>query len=111
MVLKDPVKSDDYLVRRLAAVEGYEMVSTDEKDEPFVLEKDQCWVLADNENVKPKVYDPRNRLAFTSRIRYHATVFSQIFFCSNCEPCLMRFMLRFLNSLHIAIWYFILTVL
>lgn len=54
VVLKDPIKSDDYLVRRLAAVEGYEMVSTDEKDEPFVLEKDQCWVLADNENVKPK---------------------------------------------------------
>ncbi|MCD9560723.1 hypothetical protein HAX54_019471 [Datura stramonium] len=54
VVLKDPIKSDDYLVRRLAAIEGYEMVSTDEKDEPFVLEKDQCWVLADNENVKPK---------------------------------------------------------
>ncbi|CAN4093518.1 unnamed protein product [Withania somnifera] len=54
VVLKDPIKSDDYLVRRLAAVEGYEMVSTDEKDEPFVLEKDQCWVLSDNENVKPK---------------------------------------------------------
>ncbi|KAJ8558154.1 hypothetical protein K7X08_004920 [Anisodus acutangulus] len=54
VVLKDPIKSDDYLVRRLAAIEGYEMVSTDEKDEPFVLEKDQCWVLADNEDVKPK---------------------------------------------------------
>ncbi|KAF3643134.1 putative mitochondrial inner membrane protease subunit 2-like isoform X2 [Capsicum annuum] len=54
VVLKDPIKSDDFLVRRLAAVEGYEMVSTDEKDEPFVLVKDQCWVLADNENVKPK---------------------------------------------------------
>lgn len=57
VVLKDPVNSDNYLVRRLAAIEGYEMVSTDEKDEPFVLEKDQCWVVADNENVKPKVYD------------------------------------------------------
>ncbi|XP_044501125.1 uncharacterized protein LOC123222428 [Mangifera indica] len=54
VVLKDPEKSDNYLVRRLAAIEGYEMVSTDEKDEPFVLEKDQCWVLADNENIKPK---------------------------------------------------------
>ncbi|KAI5680087.1 hypothetical protein M9H77_01314 [Catharanthus roseus] len=54
VVLKDPVNSDNYLVRRLAAIEGYEMVSTDEKDEPFVLEKDQCWVVADNENVKPK---------------------------------------------------------
>lgn len=55
VVLKDPQKSDNYLVRRLAATEGYEMVSKDEKDEPFVLEKDECWVLADNENTKPKV--------------------------------------------------------
>jgi hypothetical protein len=31
------------------------MASTDEKDEPFVLEKDQCWVLADNQALKPKV--------------------------------------------------------
>ncbi|XP_021280256.1 mitochondrial inner membrane protease subunit 1-like isoform X1 [Herrania umbratica] len=54
VVLKDPDSSDNYLVRRLAAIEGYEMVSTNEKDEPFVLEKDQCWVLADNEKLKPK---------------------------------------------------------
>lgn len=54
-MLKDPEKSDNYLVRRLAAIEGYEMASTDEKDEPFILEKDQCWVLADNGDMKPKV--------------------------------------------------------
>ncbi|PQM36263.1 uncharacterized protein Pyn_39960 [Prunus yedoensis var. nudiflora] len=54
VVLKDPEKADNYLVRRLAAIEGYEMLSTDEKDEPFVLEKDECWVLADNESLKPK---------------------------------------------------------
>ncbi|XP_057425297.1 mitochondrial ATP-independent inner membrane protease subunit 2-like [Lotus japonicus] len=54
VVLKDPWKPDNYLVRRLAAVEGYEMASTDEKDEPFVLEKDQCWVVAENEKFKPK---------------------------------------------------------
>ncbi|GMP90655.1 hypothetical protein CsSME_00041675 [Camellia sinensis var. sinensis] len=54
VVLKDPQKTDNYLVRRLAAIEGYEMVSTNEKDVPFVLEKDQCWVLSDNENLKPK---------------------------------------------------------
>ncbi|KAJ8749111.1 hypothetical protein K2173_013718 [Erythroxylum novogranatense] len=54
VVLKDPSKSDNYLVRRLAAVEGYEMASTDEKDEPFILEEDQCWVLADNEKLKAK---------------------------------------------------------
>ncbi|CAK9162659.1 unnamed protein product [Ilex paraguariensis] len=54
VVLKNPENSDSHLVRRLAAIEGYEMVSADEKDEPFVLEKDQCWVLADNENLKPK---------------------------------------------------------
>ncbi|XP_073135237.1 mitochondrial ATP-independent inner membrane protease subunit 2-like [Henckelia pumila] len=60
VVLKDPTDSEKYLVRRLAAIEGYEMASTDAKDEPFVLEKDQCWVLADNENVKPKeAYDSR----------------------------------------------------
>lgn len=55
VVLKDPANSSNFLVRRLAAVEGYEMVSSDEKDEPFVLEENHCWVLADNENIKPKV--------------------------------------------------------
>lgn len=54
VVMKDPEKPDDRLVRRLAAVEGYEMASKDEKDEPFILEKDQCWVLSDNEALKPK---------------------------------------------------------
>ncbi|XP_058101615.1 mitochondrial ATP-independent inner membrane protease subunit 2-like [Magnolia sinica] len=54
VVLKDPENSNKYLVRRLAAVEGYEMVSIDVKDMPFVLEKDQCWVLSDNESIKPK---------------------------------------------------------
>lgn len=54
VVLKDPENSDNYLIRRLAAIEGYELVSSDEKDEPFVLEKDQCWVLSDNESLKPK---------------------------------------------------------
>ncbi|XP_068666916.1 mitochondrial ATP-independent inner membrane protease subunit 2-like [Aristolochia californica] len=55
VVMKDPEKPDDYLVRRLAAVEGYEMVSNDEKDEPFVLRKDECWVSSDNESLKPKL--------------------------------------------------------
>jgi hypothetical protein len=55
VLLKDPEKSGNFVIRRLAALEGYEMVSNDEKDEPFVLEKDQCWVLADNLVLKPKV--------------------------------------------------------
>ncbi|XP_043725584.1 uncharacterized protein LOC122672149 [Telopea speciosissima] len=54
VVLKDLENPDNYMIRRLAAVEGYEMVSTEEKDEPFVLEKDECWVLSDNEALKPK---------------------------------------------------------
>lgn len=54
MVLKDPQNLSSFLVRRLAATEGYEMVSKDEKEEPFILEKDRCWVLADNEKLKPK---------------------------------------------------------
>ncbi|XP_065875939.1 mitochondrial ATP-independent inner membrane protease subunit 2-like [Euphorbia lathyris] len=61
VVLKDPEDSEKYLVRRLAATEGHEMSSTDEKDEPFVLENDQCWVLADNEKLKAKeANDSRN---------------------------------------------------
>ncbi|PON81742.1 Peptidase S26A, signal peptidase I [Trema orientale] len=54
VVLKNPENTESYIVRRVAAVEGYEMVSSDEKDEPFVLEKEECWVLADNEKLKPK---------------------------------------------------------
>lgn len=54
LVLKDPEKSSNYLVRRLAAIEGYEMVSTNPTDEPFVLESGKCWVLADNKDLKPK---------------------------------------------------------
>ncbi|KEH42522.1 peptidase S24/S26A/S26B/S26C family protein [Medicago truncatula] len=53
LVLKNPEKPDDYLVRRLAATE-YEMASIVEKDESFVLEKDQCWVVAGNGKLKAK---------------------------------------------------------
>uniref|UniRef100_A0A1J3F2K4 Mitochondrial inner membrane protease subunit 1 n=1 Tax=Noccaea caerulescens TaxID=107243 RepID=A0A1J3F2K4_NOCCA len=60
VVLKDPNETNKYLVRRLAALEGSEMISSDEKDEPFVLEKDQCWVVAENKEIKPKeAYDSR----------------------------------------------------
>ncbi|CAI8602828.1 unnamed protein product [Vicia faba] len=54
VVLKNPEKPDDYLVRRLAATGGYEMASTDQKDESFVLERGQCWVVAENEKLKVK---------------------------------------------------------
>ncbi|KAG5112792.1 hypothetical protein JHK82_036061 [Glycine max] len=54
VVMKDPEKPDNYLLRRLTAIEGYEVVSTDEKDEPFILEKDQCWVEAENEKLNAK---------------------------------------------------------
>ncbi|XP_041008526.1 uncharacterized protein LOC121252783 isoform X3 [Juglans microcarpa x Juglans regia] len=63
VLLRDPMKShNNFLVRRLAGIGGYhEMVSKDEKDEPFVLEKNQCWVLSDKENLKPKeANDSRN---------------------------------------------------
>jgi len=54
LVLKNPEKPDDYIIRRLAATE-YEMASTVEKDESFILEKDQCWVVAENGKLKAKV--------------------------------------------------------
>ncbi|XP_047324445.1 uncharacterized protein LOC124927973 [Impatiens glandulifera] len=76
VLLRDPDKSDNFLVRRLAAIEGNEMVSTDEKDEPFVLEKDECWVLSDNEALKPKeardsrTYGPMSVTDIVGRVVY-----------------------------------------
>lgn len=52
VLLKNPLDSDKFLVRRLAALGGHEMVSTDEKDEPFVIDYDHCWVLSDNKELK-----------------------------------------------------------
>ncbi|KAF2617011.1 hypothetical protein F2Q68_00038387 [Brassica cretica] len=61
VVLKDPNETLKYLVRRLAALQGSEMVSSDEKDKPFVLKKDQCWVFAENKEMKSKeAYDSRS---------------------------------------------------
>ncbi|GMP99394.1 hypothetical protein CsSME_00046876 [Camellia sinensis var. sinensis] len=65
VVVKDPVNTDNYLVRRLAAIEGYEMVSTDEKDEPFVLEKDQCWEAKDS-----RIFGPVPMTDIVGRVIY-----------------------------------------
>ncbi|XP_021752652.1 mitochondrial inner membrane protease subunit 1-like [Chenopodium quinoa] len=54
VLLKNPLDSDRALVRRLAALGGHQMVSTDEKDEPFVIRIDHCWVLADNKELKAR---------------------------------------------------------
>ncbi|KNA09325.1 hypothetical protein SOVF_154700 isoform B [Spinacia oleracea] len=76
VVLKDPESPNDYLVRRLAATEGYEMVSKDEKEEPFILDKNECWVLADNEALKPKeakdsrAFGPVNMSDIIGRVIY-----------------------------------------
>ncbi|KMT16608.1 hypothetical protein BVRB_3g048940 [Beta vulgaris subsp. vulgaris] len=60
VLLKNPLNSDNFLVRRLAALGGYEMASTDEKDEPFVLDDYHCWVLSDNKKLKiEEAYDSR----------------------------------------------------
>ncbi|CAI5464116.1 unnamed protein product [Closterium sp. Yama58-4] len=42
------------IFRRVAAVEGDEMVSSQPSDEPFRIDKDQYWVLADNPAVPAK---------------------------------------------------------
>ncbi|KAF6150928.1 hypothetical protein GIB67_026849 [Kingdonia uniflora] len=54
VVVRDPDNQNNYLVRRLAAIEGYEMASKDEKEEPFLLEENECWLMSDNEVLKPK---------------------------------------------------------
>ncbi|XP_059626025.1 mitochondrial ATP-independent inner membrane protease subunit 2-like [Cornus florida] len=79
VVLEDPEISGNYLVRRVAATKGYEMVSNDEKDEPFVLGKDQCWVLADNGNLTPKdandsrTFGPISMKGIVGRVLYRLT--------------------------------------
>ncbi|KAG9145002.1 hypothetical protein Leryth_017460 [Lithospermum erythrorhizon] len=61
LLFKDPIESGNFLVRRLAAVEGDMMISTCYKEAPFDLEKDECWILADNESIKPEdAYDSRD---------------------------------------------------
>ncbi|KAJ7298960.1 hypothetical protein O6H91_Y228100 [Diphasiastrum complanatum] len=54
VMFKDPEDPNKLIVRRVAALEGDEMISTNENDKPFTLEKGQCWVLADNHSLVPK---------------------------------------------------------
>lgn len=54
VVFKDPSDLEKEQVRRVAAIEGDEMVSTDENDKPFELEQGSCWVLCDSSSVNAK---------------------------------------------------------
>ena len=54
-MLKDPENPERELVRRVAALEGEEMESSDPDDEPFNLPRGTCWVLCDNEYLSSKV--------------------------------------------------------
>ncbi|KAL8547991.1 hypothetical protein ACS0TY_007328 [Phlomoides rotata] len=60
VVLKDPANLDNILVRRVAAIEGYEMVPIHKKDRLFILVEDQCWIRADNYSLELEdAYDSR----------------------------------------------------
>lgn len=54
VMLKDPQNAENKLVRRVAALEGEDMVSSNAEDEPFQLASGTCWVLCDNESLSPK---------------------------------------------------------
>jgi len=54
VMLKDPQNEKQELVRRVAAIEGEEMVSSKDEDEPFQLDPGMCWVLCDNESINAK---------------------------------------------------------
>ncbi|GAB4819536.1 hypothetical protein N2152v2_006582 [Parachlorella kessleri] len=66
------------MVRRVAAVEGDEMVSDDAEEEGFQIPQGHCWVLADNPELEPPhVIDSRSfgPLPFSSilgRVMYSA---------------------------------------
>lgn len=54
-------ESSHVMVRRVAALEGQEMVSDAPEDEAFTIPPGHCWVLADNDKVKPTdVIDSRS---------------------------------------------------
>jgi hypothetical protein len=55
VMLKDPENSEKELVRRVAALEGDEMLSSKEDEASFKLKPGTCWVLCDNESLSPKV--------------------------------------------------------
>ncbi|KAK4747328.1 hypothetical protein SAY87_026365 [Trapa incisa] len=70
VLLKDPESRENHLVRRLAAMEGYEMVSTNEEERPFVLDRDECWVLADDQKLKPRTFGPVSMADIVGRVIY-----------------------------------------
>lgn len=51
VLVRSPLDSDRYLVRRVAALGGQELVSTGGKDKSFIIEKGQCWLLSDNKKL------------------------------------------------------------
>ena len=55
VLFKDPLDPDQERVRRVAAIEGDQMVSTCVDDLPFALEEGTCWVVCDNAAVNPSV--------------------------------------------------------
>mmetsp|Transcript_29878 Transcript_29878/g.53491 ORF Transcript_29878/g.53491 Transcript_29878/m.53491 type:complete len:211 (-) Transcript_29878:269-901(-) len=67
-----------YLVRRVAATEGEEMVSDAPEDEGFTLDTGTCWVLADNEELSPseavdsRVFGPLALESVVGRVVYYA---------------------------------------
>ncbi|CAO2821609.1 unnamed protein product [Amaranthus hypochondriacus] len=76
VLLKNPLESDKLIVRRLAALGGQEMASTDKKDEPFVIDFDECWVLSDNKRLKAmeandsRTFGPVSLMDIVGRVLY-----------------------------------------
>jgi inner membrane protease subunit 1 len=64
VMLKDPENPEIKLVRRVAALEGEEMVSSSTVEKPFRLPSGSCWVLCDNETLSPKVPECRDSRSF-----------------------------------------------
>lgn len=52
IAFKSPAAANDYLVRRVAALEDTELVSDVAGDEVLKIPAGHCWVIADNEKLK-----------------------------------------------------------
>ncbi|KAH1070304.1 hypothetical protein GYH30_007425 [Glycine max] len=73
VVLKNPLKADNYLVRQLTVLKVMKWYQLMKRMNPFFLEKDQCWVDAENKSLKPKtsrLFGPVNMTDIVGRVIY-----------------------------------------
>mmetsp|Transcript_11755 Transcript_11755/g.33232 ORF Transcript_11755/g.33232 Transcript_11755/m.33232 type:complete len:214 (+) Transcript_11755:364-1005(+) len=85
-------KKGGYLVRRIAACDGEEMVSSSPGEDSFTLEPGYCWVLADNMELPPsqardsRLFGPVPMSSVLGRVVYYHRSATEHGMVQNSEP-------------------------